>query len=108
MNVELKSGFLLLYKPSGISSFGCIFHLRKFLGKKAKVGHAGTLDPFASGLLIVAVGREATAMISLFMCLEKTYCATAKLGELTDTLDCTGSVIKTNDTVVSQSDIKKS
>lgn len=61
---------------------------------KAKVGHAGTLDPFATGLLIVGVGREATKKLDEFKNLPKTYIATIKLGEISDTFDKTGVIVK--------------
>jgi tRNA pseudouridine55 synthase len=96
MLIELGTGFLLINKPAGITSYGCIGYLKRIIRqKKVKIGHAGTLDPFATGLLIVAIGREATKLMSRIMTLEKTYVAKAKLGELTDTLDYTGTVIKT-------------
>jgi tRNA pseudouridine55 synthase len=97
MVTELKSGFLLINKPTGITSYGCIGYLKRIIRQKIKIGHAGTLDPFASGLLIVAIGREATRLMSQVMALEKTYTATAKLGELTDTLDYTGAIVETMD-----------
>lgn len=86
---ETKSGFLLINKPTGITSFDVIYKLRKITGVK-KIGHAGTLDPFASGLLIVAVGREATKQISKYLKQDKTYVATLKLGFETDTYDLEG------------------
>ena len=63
--------------------------------KKIKVGHAGTLDPFATGLLIVAVGRENTKKIDGFKALPKVYIATIKLGATSDTFDCTGVITQT-------------
>ena len=63
MITELKSGFLLINKPCGITSYGCIGYLKRVIRQKIKIGHAGTLDPFASGLLIVAIGREATRLM---------------------------------------------
>jgi len=50
---ELKTGLLLLNKPCGMTSFGCIKYLKRIIKQKIKIGHAGTLDPFATGLLIV-------------------------------------------------------
>lgn len=98
MSELLNTGFLLINKPAGITSYGCIGYLKRIIRqKKIKIGHAGTLDPFATGLLIVAIGREATRLMSSIMMLEKTYVAKAKLGELTDTLDYTGTVTKTDD-----------
>jgi len=60
--------------------------------RRAKVGHAGTLDPFAGGLLIVGVGREATKRLDEFKKLPKTYVAVIKLGEISTTGDCTGEI----------------
>lgn len=60
--------------------------------KRVKVGHAGTLDPFATGLLIVGVGREATKKLDEFKNMPKTYIATIKLGETSDTYDKTGNI----------------
>lgn len=88
------SGFLLLNKPKDISSFAAINSIKKLLPRKTKVGHAGTLDNFATGLLIVAVGRQATREIKTLMNLDKTYSVRAKLGERTDTLDYTGTIIE--------------
>lgn len=107
MNTPVKTGFLLINKPTGITSFGCIAYLKHILKQKIKIGHAGTLDPFASGMLIVALGREATRLISKIMVMEKTYIATGKCGELTDTLDLTGAVVATNDYIPTQEQIQQ-
>lgn len=88
------NGFLLINKPAGVSSYDCIRRLQKILGIKKRIGHAGTLDPFATGLLIVAIGRQATKQIQKIMELDKEYVATGELGILTDTLDGTGLEIK--------------
>jgi tRNA pseudouridine55 synthase len=87
-------GYLLINKPKGYSSFYCIKYLKTFLPKKYKIGHTGTLDPFATGLLIICIGRQATKHISDFMNLDKEYVVKAKLGEYTDTLDFTGTIVK--------------
>ncbi len=119
MDNIIKSGFLLINKPAGMSSYGCINYIKRILrasvikqeGVKApsfKIGHAGTLDPFASGLLIVALGREATRLISRVMLMEKTYVATGKCGELTDTLDLTGAVVATTEKIPSQQELQQS
>jgi tRNA pseudouridine55 synthase len=102
----ITPGFLLINKPADITSFGCIKHLKRVIREKVKIGHAGTLDPFATGLLIVAIGREATRLISRIMVMEKTYIATGKCGELTDTLDYTGTILTRSDYIPSQEEIK--
>jgi tRNA pseudouridine55 synthase len=86
------AGVLLLDKPEGPTSFSMVRQVRRLLGIK-KVGHAGTLDPFATGLLIVCVGRPATRKISLFMESDKEYEATLQLGVETSTQDVEGEVV---------------
>lgn len=87
-----RVGVLLLDKPPGPSSFYLVRQVRRILGVK-KVGHAGTLDPFASGLLIVCIGRPATRKISLLMATDKEYEATLRLGIETSTQDTEGEII---------------
>ena len=92
----MTSGFILLDKAIGISSAKALYPIKKILPKGCKIVHAGTLDPFASGLLIAAVGR-ATKAVEYVMIMDKVYEFTAKWGEATDTDDLTGKVInKTN------------
>ena len=81
-------------KPEGLTSFAIVRRIRRLLGIK-KVGHAGTLDPFATGLLIVCAGRTATRHIDRFMGGRKTYLATAPLGVETETQDPEGQVTRT-------------
>jgi tRNA pseudouridine55 synthase len=83
--------FLLLNKPAGPTSHDMINKLRRITGLK-KIGHAGTLDPFAEGLLLIAVGRESTREISKFVGLDKKYLTTLKLGATSDTQDRTGII----------------
>lgn len=83
-------------KPAGISSFSVVANIRRVLGIK-KVGHAGTLDPFATGLLVVCVGRPATRLISQCMDGEKEYLATLRLGVETTTLDPEGDIVVKNE-----------
>lgn len=90
--VEFEAGVFLVDKPVGPSSFGMVRNVRRALGIK-KVGHAGTLDPFASGLLVICAGRPATRMISRLMEGEKEYIATLKLGVETTTQDPEGEII---------------
>ncbi|MEJ2690071.1 MAG: tRNA pseudouridine(55) synthase TruB [Deltaproteobacteria bacterium] len=87
-----RTGVLLLNKPPGPSSFYMVRQIRRILEVK-KVGHAGTLDPFASGLLIVCIGRPATRKISLLMATDKEYEATLRLGVETSTQDPEGEII---------------
>ena len=81
-------GFLAVDKPAGPTSHDIVAEARRAL-KIRKVGHAGTLDPFATGLLLLAVGA-ATRLIEYLGPLEKEYVATARLGETTETLDPEG------------------
>ena len=87
----MKSGFLLIDKVPGPTYNDVIDALRRITGIK-KIGHAGTLDPFASGLLLVAVGREATREISKFTLLDKEYDAEIVLGVRSTTLDPEGTL----------------
>ncbi len=86
------SGFLFIDKEEGITSQGVDTLIKKKFHIK-KVGHLGTLDPFATGLLIVGM-MEGTKFLPLFKDEKKTYVATLSLGRETDTLDYTGTVIK--------------
>jgi len=90
---EIKAGVFLIDKPAGVSSFFIVRQVRKLLGIK-KVGHTGTLDPFATGLLVVCAGRPATRLVELLMAGEKEYQAILQLGVETDTLDLEGKVTK--------------
>jgi tRNA pseudouridine55 synthase len=91
---EMENGVFLIDKPEGMTSFAIVRKIRWLLGIK-KVGHSGTLDPFASGLLIVCVGRAATRCIEQFMGGRKTYVARLQLGIETDTQDPEGQVTHT-------------
>lgn len=83
---------LLIDKPAGITSHDVVSHVRRATGERA-VGHTGTLDPFATGLLVVLVGR-ATRLARFTEGLDKWYRATLRLGERTDTDDATGEVVE--------------
>ncbi len=82
----------LVNKPIGITSFDVVYKLRKSLNIK-RIGHTGTLDPFADGLLIICAG-EATKICRFIEEESKTYLATLKLGVRTDTGDLTGKIIE--------------
>lgn len=96
-------GFLLLNKPSGITSFGAIAKIRHLTNEK-RIGHTGTLDPMATGVLPIFLGR-ATALSSYLLESDKTYTATVKLGIQTDTYDITGNIINESPITVSNSDV---
>src|SRR6266536_2211716 len=84
------SGVLLVAKPAGVTSHDVVARIRRGgLARRAKVGHAGTLDPFATGLLLVLVGR-ATRFQRFFLGLSKTYRTRARFGARSDTGDPTG------------------
>jgi tRNA pseudouridine55 synthase len=87
---ELCDGVLIVDKEEGETSFSVVRKVKKLL-KVGKVGHAGTLDPFATGLLLVLVG-QGTKLSPYLMAGDKTYLGTLTLGTETDTLDRTGRV----------------
>ena len=89
-----KSGILLLDKPADFSSHDIIAIVRRILNTKT-IGHSGTLDPMATGLLILLVGRETTRKQPEFLKLSKTYQAVLSLGTETNTWDRYGEVINT-------------
>lgn len=93
MTKQDKTGLLIINKPAGPTSHDIIDSLRKITGIK-RIGHAGTLDPFASGVLVVAVGRETTKKIQTLVGLDKKYVATLRLGAESDTYDRDGKIIK--------------
>jgi tRNA pseudouridine55 synthase len=90
---ESPSGILLADKPVGLTSHDMVARARRALGVR-RVGHAGTLDPFATGLLIVLVGR-ATRLARFFVELPKTYEVVARLGARSSTGDPEGEIVQT-------------
>ncbi|MFA6822673.1 MAG: pseudouridine synthase, partial [Geobacter sp.] len=88
----MVDGFLIIDKPAGCSSHDVVNRVRRILSTK-KVGHTGTLDPFATGVLPIAVG-EGTKAIPFLDEGKKCYLATLQLGITTDTLDITGTVLR--------------
>jgi tRNA pseudouridine55 synthase len=89
--VTERSGVLLHRKPAGVTSHDVVARVRRGLPRGTKVGHAGTLDPFATGLLLVLVGR-ATRAQRFLMELPKTYRVVARLGWVSDTGDRDGEL----------------
>jgi tRNA pseudouridine55 synthase len=98
-------GLLLVDKPSGMTSHDAVDVVRRSLGTR-KVGHAGTLDPMATGLLVLGVGR-ATRLLRYLGELPKTYAATGRLGEETDTLDGEGEIVRTAPVDVSLAGVER-
>ncbi|MBR0460585.1 tRNA pseudouridine(55) synthase TruB [Candidatus Saccharibacteria bacterium] len=100
---------LLIDKPAGMSSFGVVARVRRQLsqqvGHKVKVGHTGTLDPFATGLLILLVGK-ATKRSGEFLKLDKWYEATIRLGYVSTTGDVEGEISEVSDKGVSADEIE--
>ena len=88
-----KSGILLIDKPEGPSSAEVVHRVKRTLGAK-KAGHLGTLDPFASGLLLVGI-NEGTKIAEIFLGAAKSYCGVMVLGIATDSQDRTGNVLET-------------
>lgn len=101
----MTSGFLHINKPADWTSHDVVAHLRRVTGEK-KIGHAGTLDPFATGLLIVGVSRKATRELNKFLKQDKEYIAELRLGATSDTYDPTGKILKSATTPPTENDIK--
>jgi len=94
--VTSPPGLVVVDKPAGVTSHGVVARVRRLAGTR-KVGHAGTLDPMATGVLVVGVGR-ATRLLGHLMLTEKAYDATVRLGVSTTTDDAEGEVVATADT----------
>ena len=88
-------GLILLNKPKGITSFSAVSKVKRIASEK-RVGHTGTLDPMATGVLPILLGR-ATTLSSLMLDADKKYIARVKLGIITDTDDITGEILQENE-----------
>ncbi|MFT6235657.1 MAG: tRNA pseudouridine55 synthase [Lentimonas sp.] len=86
-------GVLLVDKPQGMTSHDIVARMRRVFRIK-KIGHAGTLDPMATGLLLILVGK-ATKVSQFLMSMDKEYTGTVKLGEATDSQDADGEIVET-------------
>ena len=93
-HITMLNGILNIYKEKGYTSFDVVASLRKILGQR-KIGHTGTLDPDAEGVLVVCLGK-ATKVVDLITDRTKSYRAKVLLGTVTDTLDTTGTVIESS------------
>lgn len=101
----MKSGILIVDKPEGITSNNLVLKLKKHLNV-SKLGHTGTLDYGASGLMLLTV-EKATRFTEYFQKLDKEYITIGKLGEITDTYDREGNIVEKKDCKVSNEEIEK-
>ena len=99
------NGFLIANKPTGITSSNLVIFVRKRLPRGTSVGHGGTLDPEASGVLPVCVG-SATRLFDYIIDKKKTYIAELQLGVVTDTQDATGQVVEEKEVQVSEEELR--
>ncbi len=92
--MELKEGIYCIYKPAGITTYDIIRYIKKQLkNKKIKIGHGGTLDPFAEGVVVVGVGRKYTKQLhNILNNSKKEYIAEILLDRISDTYDVTGDI----------------
>ncbi len=90
-NAKPLKGIITVYKPSGPTSHDIINQLRRLTGER-RIGHAGTLDPLASGVLVVGIGRAATKQLSTVVAKEKEYEAVIRLGAISTTDDAEGDI----------------
>jgi tRNA pseudouridine55 synthase len=97
-------GIINIYKPSGMTSFDVVSKIR-YAAKTKKVGHTGTLDPLACGVLPICIGK-ATKIVDYIMVGTKTYITELKLGVITDTYDMEGLVVATKDVQVTEEQVK--
>ncbi len=101
----MANGILIVNKPEGWTSQDVVSKLRGVFHEK-RVGHGGTLDPMATGVLPVFFGR-ATRAVEFFEHADKKYVATVRLGLITDTQDTTGNILETRTADISESDIER-
>lgn len=92
-SLKIENSFLNINKPKGMTSHDVVDVVRKVTGER-RVGHAGTLDPLASGVLVIGVGREATRQLAEIVQKDKEYQATIKLGATSTTDDAEGKIVE--------------
>ena len=104
----MQDGIILIDKPAQMTSFGVVARIRRVLskqhGKKVKVGHTGTLDPFATGLMIIVFGKECKNA-SNYSKLDKIYEATIRLGQSSTTGDTEGEISDISDKIPSRTEV---
>lgn len=98
-------GIIIINKPKNITSRDVVNIVCKKLGTK-KVGHTGTLDPIAQGVMVLCVGK-ATKLVEILTCDDKEYVATVRLGVLTDTLDMDGKILESRNVDITKSELKE-
>lgn len=103
--VNQNNGILLVDKAAGSTSFYLVSLLRR-LTKIEKIGHAGTLDPFATGVMVMLIGRDYTRRSDEFLCSDKEYRATLQLGITTDTYDIDGQITSRSDKIPTLEEIE--
>ncbi|HET9098418.1 MAG TPA: tRNA pseudouridine(55) synthase TruB [Candidatus Saccharimonadales bacterium] len=111
----MLQGILLLDKPAGWTSFDVVNYVRRIVAerenkrpKNVKVGHIGTLDPFATGLLVLLIGKEYTRQAGQFSKADKSYEVTMRLGQISSTGDIEGELTRCSDVVPSKNQIEQS
>lgn len=105
LSMMKNKGILLVDKAQGSTSFRLVSLLRR-ITKIDKIGHSGTLDPFATGLMVLLIGREFTKRSDEFLGMEKEYEATIHLGIATDTYDVEGQIISRSETIPTPKEIE--
>ncbi len=103
INIKEPDGLFCIDKPSGITSHDVVGKIRR-LYKTKKVGHTGTLDPMATGVLVILLGRCAKASEYL-ICEDKKYLCRLKLGITTDTEDTSGNILTRSDSLPPQAEV---
>ncbi len=98
------NGVLLVDKPRGRNSFALVAVLRRLLGVQ-KIGHTGTLDPFATGVMVMLIGRQFTRLSDKFLSADKEYIAEVRLGISTDTFDCDGKILSESTFIPSEEQV---
>ena len=101
----MDEGILLINKKQGQHSFNLVSILRRLSGIR-KIGHAGTLDPFATGVMVLLIGKDYTRRSNDFLNHNKAYEATLKLGETTDSYDCDGVITSSSPLIPENCDIE--
>ena len=99
-----KNGIVVLNKPTGMSSFYAVKKVQRLLGAK-KAGHMGTLDPLGTGVLLIGINKG-TKLFDEYLNKTKEYIATFEFGVQTDTLDSEGTIVKEDDKIISETQIK--